>query len=792
MSPPQFLAARAPDGLPCLAEHDVARALVWLETPRAEPGAAALRALLRAWRYASPFHNLDLLAGLVDVPPPLTAEDAVRRALSGLGGPCHVQATGFAVLLGALGYDAALMPATVKAPDDHLVVGVEIAGTRVFCDVGNGHPYPGPFPVDKAAESEWFGWRFRSTPVANGIALERTAPDRERRHVYVARWERRSYDAFYASITAHHTQAEFGPFMTGLRAVRITPRGMLCLRDTRYERHTPFGVLARPVLDREAMHRLLSGPFGLGKAPVEAALRGLAQRRPELFTSAGNSLASEHPQERLTCLVACATTDRPRSLQRLLRSLIATLESTHSANTVLRGRVEMLILENSVDAEHRALNQKIVGQAVHDGLPIWLVDDGCYGRSIAQSRTRQTEAIAYHAAARERPAVVWMIDDDTVFATLVLQDGVLQERPHRTVFADILELRAQHPEVSVLLGSVVGDPHVRPEAVFRTQTFDLVENLAWFSAQRPNDPYRAPAAGDLFEQHDYYYDHSRSGTAHLHRVAPWLPRAHAGTVRVELARYLDACCGIALGRAATRPLLSVPESSTRLTPTDLPLRGGNAIFFDFDACLGHPYPTATVGDVQTRRGDMIGCTLLARTGVAVATAPVTLLHERLDSSALESVSARWRSLRSEFHGVLLARLAMDGCPLGVDPEKHLHALAMERAEIIVDALAAARRQLARLDEAHAASPTWWRDDASIWAGLETLRRTMHVTWAAMVPGREGEAPETRLATLRDALLEPNDLSAVLSAWRELPHAVASAAKRMETIFREKQGPKAGW
>lgn len=767
----------SPDGLPCLSREQVDRALDALALSRGEPDLARLRGLFRAWMYASPFHNLDLLAGIEGDAAPLDAYDAVMYALTWRGGPCHVQAAGFASLARALGYDAVLLPATVKEPGDHLVVGIAIDGERWLCDVGNGHPYPEPFPFDRAAESVWLGWHFITTPSNGALVLERTLPDGARKQVYAARWTPRTYGDFAAVIASHHQRVGFGPFMTGLRAVRCTPRGMLTLRDGQYERHTPFGVSTRTIPDAEACHALLVGPFGLRGAPVSRALRGLSRHRDLFSTRRGEALENHVIEGLLTV----TTTDRPRSLARLLRSLVTAI----AADTVLRTSatlvaLEMIVVENSAHAEHREFNRRVVSDACEQGLVVTLLDDGHYGRAIAESRSHQTEAVARRAAGGARPAFVWMLDDDVVFSSLEVRDGEEIEVPIVGLVSRLLAVRAAHPEVSLLIGSVMGDPCVRPEAVLRMQVFDLVENLSWFGDLRPDATYRAPDASSLFSLPDYYYDHSRAGSQHLDRPCPWMPRIAAGTVRQELLAYLEACAGIPSGAHATRPVLARPAHAGEVAVTSTPLRGGNAVFFDLDACLAHPYPTVRIGDDLTRRSDMIGSTLLARSGTTlVATAPLGLLHARDDGQgADDSEARRWRSLRTEFHGVLLARLAMDGCPPAMSPEAHLAALADERAGTVVAALRAARHQLARLDVMVSAAEGWWSQDVEVMHALDVVRRSLREMWESAVGARDLGEPDERLARLHERLRDPADLAAVLAAWEELPQAIERTWERM--------------
>jgi len=229
--------------------------------------------LVRAWLLNVPFHNLDLLAASLDGCRSLSAEEAVERCVEGLGGPCHVNAIGFASLLTACGFDAGLCGATVGQPGDHLLVRVTISGGTYLCDVGNGQPYLSPFKTDRVTEVTHLGWRARAEPCGAGIRLSRWSPDLPNgKIVYHATPEPRTWADFAEVIAQHHSRPGFGPFMTGLRAVRIGDDRIDTLRDLQWTVYEADSFQVHEVPDG-GVATLLVDVFGLSALPIERALK---------------------------------------------------------------------------------------------------------------------------------------------------------------------------------------------------------------------------------------------------------------------------------------------------------------------------------------------------------------------------------------------------------------------------------------------------------------------------------------------------------------------------------------
>src|SRR5439155_15585023 len=134
--------------IPTRSTSDRALLRARLDMTAVPPSLANLRRLQWAFLKFSPFHSLDLLAGHEDASAPLSADAAIERVLAGRGGPCHVQTYGWVALLSSLEYRVHVAAATIGAPGDHLVAIVDLDEGLFLSDVGNGHPYDRPLPLD--------------------------------------------------------------------------------------------------------------------------------------------------------------------------------------------------------------------------------------------------------------------------------------------------------------------------------------------------------------------------------------------------------------------------------------------------------------------------------------------------------------------------------------------------------------------------------------------------------------------------------------------------------------------
>ena len=737
------------DGVPRLNEEQVNTLLAHARVGHGPPSADYLARLQWAWLCAQPFHNLDLLAGFSDGSAPVSAQAALARTLAGLGGPCHVQAVSMAALLRALGFSNHLAAATINAPGDHLVNVVAVADQRLVCDVGNGHPYARPFPLDRRLEQERCGWRFISEPAGDGLRLRRLFTDGREIQVYTVDLAPRTYGDFASIIEAHHQHPEFGPFLTGLRAVRMHERVLLTLRDGVYQRHSELGATTRTVADEAACIRLLNGPFQLAGLPVGKALDILHENGKNPWRGG----ARPHGRKSVTRAVySVTTTDRPTGLRDLCESIVADLQRCQSAGVDIRVSescaVTLVIVENSRRPENRQKNATLARTLRASGLSVLYEDDGTHGRSIAESRAAQQRVIRRICTRGQRPELVWMLDDDMVLQRLVLDAEGPRLRTDIAYLDTWRQLADERPDISVAIGPYTGDPPIPLDGMLRTQLADLCSNLDRFAALAPDAIYPTRDQRTLYALPDYYYDHSRRGDSHIAATFAWEADHSSGpTVREQFAAMIKRAGRLIGGGAITRPLVTDCQAPM-LSPTRGLLRGGNTVFFDIDACLIARYPSVRLSGRDTRRSDMIGAALLDAEGVwPVWHAGPAVLHQRgvdaapwvADQAEISERRARLLdAMRSEFFGVLLTRLVMESPPTGSDADRlceHVHALARRRSERIIGNLTAAGQHIdaliGRLDGSHSSTDDWWADDetldherASLTAMLVEIRDSM--------------------------------------------------------------------
>lgn len=676
--------------------------LARLGSPAIQYNSAGLAALQAAHLRSVPFHNLLLLVNDGQPYALQTLEEVVDGAIAGIGGNCDRTTPPFGALLQSVGFDATLVAATVREPGDHFVCLVRSESGRSVCDVGNGHPYLRPWDLDGPRQEQSFnGWRFVFDPHApDGPTLWRDLGGGRLRTVYVVDPTPQAYEDFGPMVNAHYSRAGFGPFLSGLRSVKIDADAVLTLRDAEYTRYTRIGPLVRKVHGREAIRALLGERFGLPHDLVDRALSVLARRRPDLLGdeprwmalgrgTIGDSAGVEAPEraEVPDILISAATVGRTASVKRLLDSIAQEVESSGYP-----GRVGVLLVDN--------WEKPATDLPTPSGLPVHRVPIGDLAPGLARAAAtgvvptcerlpapigvaREAQLHAIHAHLSDpvpglphpaaHPTVVWMLDDDVVFEQLGV-DGVVRRRTH--LLYRVARLWATLPQHSVVLGTFTGDPPVPGLDSLGGQLQDLAANAKCMVALGPEAHWAAPPRPQHF--FDAYYDLSEAPPPPRNAVWPYAPDCDGDPVRQVALRMLVDLRSLLNGQQLTRPLLwdgkdAAPRPSLR--------RGGNTLFLDIDTLFRWPTPVlASLDGVLTRRGDTLWAALAQRDDPrAVVEATLPLLHAR-DCQADPQTDFRAHSA-SQVRGVVMARAISHGRPVVDELAAREARVAVQRARL---------------------------------------------------------------------------------------------------------------
>ena len=661
--------------------------LARLGTPDVRLDADGLARLQAAHLMAVPFHNLLLLANNGRPWGLQSLHAVVDEAIAGVGGNCDRTTPPFTALLQAVGFDARLAVATVREPGDHFVCVVHVEGRRFLCDVGNGHPYLRPWDLDALVQEQAFhGWRFQFDPRgAEGPTLRRALPDGRVKTVYVVDPAPRAYADFAPMVSAHYTREEFGPFLTGLRAVRICPDAVLTLRDAEYGRDTPFGRSLRRVGGRDAARALLTERFALPAQLVDDALGVIAQRRPELFAeppwfALGHGLVGDHEDvqapsrgEVPDVLVALATVGRPASVSRLLSTLSEEVRASGYP-----GRVGVFIVENHA-RDHGAPEPSPDGIEVHrvhieelrpaleratnagvlpplgDRLPVPI--GAAREAQLAVLRGHFAEPLGGLPHPSDGPLVVWMVDDDVAFQQLG-PDGRVNR--HTNLLYRAARFWSELPHRAVVLGTFTGDPPIPGLDGLGGQLHDLSVSVSQMLRLGPDEAWQpATAPPPTF---DAYYDLTEAKVPGPPATWPYAPEragARVSSVALSLLRDLPRLLD---GQQLTRPLV---WDGAEVNPRPSLRRGGNTLFLDLDALFRWPTPVhASEDGVMTRRADTLWAALaqVDEPGVVVE-ATLPLLHGRegqAPRTRKASTDQEAQKTAAQVRGVVLARAVAEG------------------------------------------------------------------------------------------------------------------------------------
>jgi arylamine N-acetyltransferase len=256
------------------------------------PDLEALRALLRAYLGKLPFQNIGMLARYGRAPTRAEILDDMRRAR---GGPCNVMNPFFAALLARLGYEVRLLSGSMKQPDCHIALLVELSGRGYWVDAGNGHPYLEPVAFGDEEPRSYAGLTFRLTtrPEPATYAVEHLFPGATAWTTsYLLTLAPRPLRDFAEMIEQHHTRPGFGPFLLGLRLIRFPDGALTAIRDDVLMLGRASIQTAR-LPDRGALLRAVAEHFGDIDLPVEEALRALEQAGRPLFGAPSQDLGAQ-------------------------------------------------------------------------------------------------------------------------------------------------------------------------------------------------------------------------------------------------------------------------------------------------------------------------------------------------------------------------------------------------------------------------------------------------------------------------------------------------------------------
>lgn len=400
-------------------------------------------------------------------------------------------------------------------------------------------------------------------------------------------------------------------------------------------------------------------------------------------------------------LFSVATVGRRASLARLIDSLA--LEARASRYP---GRLGVQVVHNHEEPIFHSPDPETV--AVRRVHVRELSDDLCVARrlgllpgewrlplSIGEVREAQVVALRRHLKTPveglphpdQGRTLIWMLDDDLVFAQL---DETNQVSRHLDLLRQAARYAFELP-YDVVVGTFTGDPPVPGLDCLGGQLHDLqvaIEQMANTGPRARWEP--GPPALYAF---DAYYDLSESGgRLRTHPFRPWDAGRPVTQVASSLLRDLPR---LRAGAQLTRPLTWRAEEQR---PRATLRRGGNTLFLNPDALFRWPTPVLACSDgVVTRRADTLWATLAHREQPkAVVEAPLPLLHCR-EGQAPVRLDARGlaRKTSAQVRGVALARALLRGSSVADELRSREERVRVHRS-VLAQRLMDFRRSLAAL------------------------------------------------------------------------------------------------
>ena len=209
-------------------ENDIQSFLERIEVTNSEPTALFLEKIVSGIIEHLPFQNISMLTDEWIRP---SAEKIKSDMLSGKGGLCTIRNPFLHEFLKSLGFSVRFVSSTIREPDCHISVLVEIDEQDWWVDVGNGFPYLKPiFLGDETIVRHRF-MDYRIISLDDRWHVQHRKPKREWVTNHHFSDTGVSFATFDKMHELHYSVPGWGPFLTGLRVNRWWGDGGAIIKD---------------------------------------------------------------------------------------------------------------------------------------------------------------------------------------------------------------------------------------------------------------------------------------------------------------------------------------------------------------------------------------------------------------------------------------------------------------------------------------------------------------------------------------------------------------------------------
>ena len=239
-----------------------------------EPSLSSLRRITMLVLGHVPFTNIMMLVRPRRSP---RFHEITDDMLSLRGGPCGHFNPFMNLLLGHIGFDSSLVPATMHGTLSHMAVVTRIEGDSWWSDFGNGHPYLSPIRLGSSEKVTHAGLTYTVNSEPGGdFSVEHRYPGCESFTLdYSFTNTPVELSHFDEMVETHYTDPRFGPFLTGLRFARFPEGELVAIRD-RELLLTKDGVMEKhPLVDSRKIADAVKQHFPQADYPIEDGLRFL-------------------------------------------------------------------------------------------------------------------------------------------------------------------------------------------------------------------------------------------------------------------------------------------------------------------------------------------------------------------------------------------------------------------------------------------------------------------------------------------------------------------------------------